>query len=278
MKKNILVKGFVTAAIAMSAFSSIANAGVVDEVRKECSNYSESVTKDPNSTLNRTLKAANNFDCISVAKLDKKKKVQKLKDDLIEAQQKTCLEVLQNQCDMNFNADDSSKCFLHKDADNVPDYAIFYNEDEDKKLFSTIKGIKNYRCHIEQTAVAEDKELSQTKLFSGNLIVVTDGKVMFFDDSGTLRELLSGQGKSYNNMSGASIEKVSTAFKKGEQVLVLQRKYSENSDKTQEIDIKESTLKDEKRSEVVELDTRNTKTVYLKDGKKVLKVEANVIK
>lgn len=275
MRKSILVKSVV---VSVLSFASIAYAEklTVNEIRRMCEQH-PSEAQSPASELNNWLRENNNNrDCITVANFDAKK-YDRLKDELIEKQQKNCLAVVHNQCDMKLSADDESKCVLHKDDNNVPDYAIFYNES--KKIFSTIKGLKNYRCSIDQTTVDsridEKIALTQTKLFRGNLFMVTDGRVLFFDDVATLRELVSGTGNSYKK-DEAFVQ--SLRSDDGGRTLTIVRRYSQNTDKTQDIEIPLKVLDEKDRTKIVTLDKKNKQTVYLRDGNQIIPVQADVIK
>lgn len=166
---------------------------------------------------------------------------------------------------------DDSKCVMHKDAAGQKDYVVFYNDR--LKLFSTVKGLTSNRCKIDQTYVAGD--LAQTKAYAGNLVLVVNGKPMFFDAKGEVRELLSSSGNSYAS-KGAFVQSVET--QEGGQTLVLVRRYSKNSGATQEIKIKESDLNDKSRTAAVIESQYVQKPVTLRDGKDVYEVIADVIR
>jgi hypothetical protein len=168
---------------------------------------------------------------------------------------------------------DDSKCLIHKNSAKQEDYVVFYNER--LKLFSTVKGLVRQACSIDQTYVAG--ELAQTKVYSGNLVLIANGKVMFFDQSGSVRELLSGGKKSYNE-KGAFIQSLETTTKKGVQILKLVRRYSRDTGSTQEITIDEKDLKDPSRTAAVIESAYIQKEVEVKDGHNVFKVVADIIK
>lgn len=260
------------ASISLSSISSVGfadpGATMENELKNECNAFLGESKNDPNSLLNMELKKIYGTNCVELS-LSPEEKQKRLKAELIQKQQKECIEIVESKCNISIDPTKDTLCMKHKVEKEI-DYIIFYNRR--LKLFSTVKGLTSNSCKMDRTVVWG--KLEQTKVYSGNLVLISNGKPLFFDAKGEVRQLLDNSGNSFAT-KGAFIQGLESDD--GGLTLNLLRRSSNESSDIEKIKVTEKDLMDEKRTVLVAPNQKAKAQVTLNDGKGSFTVEADLI-
>ncbi len=132
-------------------------------------------------------------------------------------------------------------------------YVVYYNQR--LKVVTFVDLLSS--CKVDQKYFAGT--LSKFEVFNNNLWMLINGKPYFFDTNSKLQELLSQNGKSYNN--GTAFVQDINASTDGSKI-TLSRQYSVHSDTIQVISVKASEI-NETRTQTVPPTQYNTRVKQL---------------
>ncbi len=227
---------------------------------------------DCNSAVDQQIAKLSNLFCRQKQNAIEENELQKLlKEELVKSEQQNCNKVVNDKCNFYMFPDVDTRCFIkHEETeDKKVSYIVYYNKN--LKLFTSV--LPNHSCQVEQTYVAG--KLKQVKTYSNNLVFIANGKIMFFDHEGVIKEFLSKDAISYSH-NGAFIEKLNV--NPANNSLVVSRRYSVNTPTIQSIVLHETDLQNSKRQETVFATEDLNKEVTVNVGDKKVTIYADVIR